>query len=141
MRRLLITTALAATLALGGWVLGRSSIAATLSGPRAPANASPSQPCTRVCRSAYEVIAKALPHDHGNVLARAILSTSGLSYAQLTRALHIPTTTEIRAQWRHYCDTQFPNQPRAARACFELIIYGAVNTLVIRTPRPKAGSA
>jgi len=78
--------------------LAAGTTAATSTSTPAPAESS--QPCTRICRSAYEAIAKALPRDRDNVLARAILGTRGCDYAELARALHVPTASEIEAQWR-----------------------------------------
>ena len=78
--------------------------------------------CGATCLSAYAAIARALPRDHENVLARAILSTPGFDYGQLGRALHVPTTREIRASWRRRCNAHFAGHARAARACYRQIL-------------------
>jgi hypothetical protein len=72
-------------------------LAVAWSVPAGATRAAPSRGCGAACVSAYAAIATALPGDHGNVLARAILGTPGFDYAQLSRALHLPTMRELQA--------------------------------------------
>jgi hypothetical protein len=90
-----LVIALAAT---GAWAAGRSSAGTARTGIHPQHTATRS--CGPTCLRAYDAIAKALPGDRGNVLARAILSTPGFDYPQLSRALHVPTQAEILALWR-----------------------------------------
>ncbi|HXH97752.1 MAG TPA: hypothetical protein VNH40_11130 [Gaiellaceae bacterium] len=90
------------------------------------ASAAPStarrQQCTLPCRAAYAAIARALPQDRENTLARAILGTPHFDYPQLAKAMRIPTPAQIRRWWRRYCNAQFAADSRAAFACFQLIL-------------------
>lgn len=56
--------------------------------------------CGLPCRAAYRAIARALPHDSTNAVARAIVRTPGFDYAELSRALGVPTAAEIVSRWR-----------------------------------------
>jgi hypothetical protein len=82
----------------------------------------PRQQCNLACRAAYTAIARALPHDRENTLARAILSTPQFDYLQLAKAMHVPTPAQVRRWWRRYCNAHFPADDRAALACFQLIL-------------------
>jgi hypothetical protein len=90
------------------------------------ASAAPSatrpQQCALACRAAYTAIARALPQDRENTLARAILSTPHFDYLQLAKAMHVPTPAQVRRWWRRYCNAHFPASDRAALACFQLIL-------------------
>ena len=58
----------------------------------------PSNGCaTPACRAAYAVIARALPRDKSNRLAKIILRTPGFDYDALNRALGIATPAQIAA--------------------------------------------
>jgi hypothetical protein len=87
----------------------------------APAASAPST-CGPSCLAAYRVIARALPEDRTDQLARAIAATSGFDYARLARVLRIPTTAQLRAQWRSRCDALFPGDRASAARCFALIL-------------------
>jgi hypothetical protein len=90
------------------------------------ASAAPSttrrQQCNLPCRAAYAAIARALPHDRGNTLARSILSTPHFDYLQLANAMHVPTPAQIRRWWRRYCNARFPANDQASFACSELLL-------------------
>jgi hypothetical protein len=60
----------------------------------------PGDRCSVHCRAAYQAIARALPEDSSNTLARAIVRTPGFGYAELSRALGVPTAGKILAEWR-----------------------------------------
>jgi hypothetical protein len=77
-------------------LLALLALAVARSGPAAATRAAPALECGAACVSAYAAIATALPGDRANVLARAILDTPGFDYARLARALHVPTTRELR---------------------------------------------
>jgi hypothetical protein len=106
----------------------RTTIAAILAAAltAAVASAAPSVPrrqqCASECRAAYTAIARALPQDRENTLARAILSTPHFDYLQLAKAMHVPTPAQVRRWWRHYCNSRFAADGRAALACFQLIL-------------------
>jgi hypothetical protein len=78
--------------------------------------------CGTACHAAYQVIGKALQHDNANVVSQAILNTPTFDYNQLARTLKIPTVADIKAQWRHHCNTAFPHNPSAAGSCYRLIL-------------------
>jgi hypothetical protein len=102
----------------------RSLIAAlVLAATGAPAgNAAAPTRCGPKCAAAYAVIAEALPQDRANALARAILATPGFDYSELTSALHIPTTTQVKARWPHFCQTLYPQNELAAETCKRLLL-------------------
>jgi hypothetical protein len=91
-------------------------------GPAGAPAASPRSACGTPCAAAYSAIARALPADGTEGLAHAVLATPGFDYDRLSRALEIPTNTQLRSQWRHECDARFPDDRRAANACFRLIL-------------------
>lgn len=134
MRRLLLASTLAAVLAGAGWAAGRTSVAAAK--PERAASATAASACGTPCQAAYEAIAKALPDDRGNSLARAILRTPGFDYPALSRALHIPTLAQIDAQWRRRCNTIFPDDRRLADACYRMILPSTYRHLDMRQDGP-----
>jgi len=85
--------------------------------------------CGASCHAAYQVIGKALQHDHANVVSQAIINTRRFDYNQLANTLKIPTFADIQAQWRHHCNTAFPHNPGAASACYQLILGTQTNPL------------
>jgi hypothetical protein len=87
----------------------------------APAGA-PTSTCGASCAAAYSAIARALPADRADGLARAVLATPGFDYGRLAHTLGIPTNAQLRAQWRRRCDARFPDDRRSANACFRLIL-------------------
>ncbi len=93
LRTLLFAIALGAVLAAAAFVPRSGAKASSTRVARPPA-------CAVACRAAYEAIARALPHDAGNVLARAIVRTPDFSYVDLARAMHVPTAAQIVARWR-----------------------------------------
>ena len=56
--------------------------------------------CSSGCRAAYAAIARALPHDRTNELARAIVHTQGFDFVALSRALDVPTSAQIMSRFR-----------------------------------------
>jgi hypothetical protein len=88
----------------------------------APTSAVPS--CSQACRAGYQAIARALPRDRANVVARAIVRTSGFSYPELSRALGVPTGAQIRARWRASCEARFPKNPATVATCDREIVGG-----------------
>lgn len=90
----LTITAIAATAALAAPAFVRGDAAGAAGAQREPAA------CGTSCRAAYRAIAAALPHDQRNVLARAVVRTPGFDYAELSRALGVPTAAEIVGRWR-----------------------------------------
>jgi hypothetical protein len=90
------------------------------------ASAAPSttrqEQCNLPCRAAYAAMARALPQDRENTLARSILSTPHFDYLQLAKALHVPTPAQVRGWWRRYCNARFPTNGQASSACSELLL-------------------
>ncbi len=86
------------------------------------ANAAAPTRCSSSCVVAYAVIAEALPRDRTNMLARAIVATPGFNYMELSSALHIPTTRQVKARWPRFCRTLYPRNELAAEACDELLL-------------------
>ena len=84
--------------------------------------ASPRSTCGTSCAAAYSAIARALPADGATGLAHALLATPGFDYGRLTRALHIPTAAQLRADWRRRCDARYPDDRASANACYRLIL-------------------
>jgi hypothetical protein len=80
--------------------------------------------CGTSCYAAYAAIARALPGDRSNVLARAVLGTRGFDYAQLARALQVPSPAEIRRRWRRSCEARFSDRAEVARC--DALIRGPV---------------
>jgi hypothetical protein len=116
----LAATALAAALVASGWALAQTGLGtAPRPQPQAPGLSAPT--CARTCKAAYSAIAAALPHERGELLARAIVTTPGFDYLQLARSLHIPTRAQIHAQWRRSCLERFPSSSQAATACIRMI--------------------
>jgi hypothetical protein len=109
--------------------------AAALAMTAAPGgNAAAPARCGPTCVAAYAVIAKALPHDREHLLARTILATPGFDYGELTSALHIPTTTQVRAGWPRFCHSLIPHDGAARARCDELLLTFGVSVQV--HPRP-----
>lgn len=114
MRRATIGCAFAALITAG--------LGAAFSRPGAAPAASEPPTCGPSCVAAYRVIARALPRDRTGGVARAITATPGFDYGRLARVLRIPTTTQLRAQWRRRCDALFPDDRASANRCFALIL-------------------
>ena len=110
----------ALALAAGAGVVGRSTAHAAGGAPgRAPMVVS--RTCPRVCAAAYRAIADALQKDRDGDLARVIAHTPGFDYLELARALHVPTITQIRAQWRRYCRASLSVDSLALTICVQMI--------------------
>ena len=103
-------------------VLITAGLLRTLSGPGVAPAASAPAACGPSCLAAYRVIARALPQDRTEQLARAITATPGFDYGRLARLLRIPTTAQLRARWRRRCDALFPGDRTSADRCFALIL-------------------
>lgn len=89
--------------------------------PAAPHSPHLTSGCRTACVAAYAVIARALPHDGSNFLARTILATPGFSYARLNNALGVPSPHDVEKQWRRFCRLAFTADKRAVRACYRAI--------------------
>lgn len=85
--------------------------------------------CGAPCAAAYRAIARALPRDRADTLARSILATPGFDYRRLALALGIPTTAQLRADWRRRCNAQFPDDRARAAACYALILTSTYRRL------------